>query len=406
MTHPNEPTFEDTQAASSPNPPSKTPAPSTTAESNSICESVAGMAANVTEAMTTAAQVGETLSKTAMHTATQMADATAQASQQLFDKATEEAGKILGLIGDNPVIKQILKVFRAEWLLSLVGQVDTTKVAQEVAKIQQEYPDETPNQIAHRIMTQKALQAGGIGLASSLLPGIAVALLAIDLVATTQLQAEMIYEIAAVYGLPLNDPARRGEVLAIFGLSLGGGEAVKAGLGLLRNVPVAGAVIGASTNAVMLYTLGYAACRFYESKVNPMSSPEAAEEIKQESEQYLEKALAQQVIMDQILVHMILASNPDQSWDDILPELKSLSLSQKSLEVIAAHIQSPQPLDNLLDQLDPDFAYPLLARCYTIAQLDCVTTSEEASLMQKIAGKFDIDLKKVDESFKEVMGNG
>ncbi len=35
-------------------------------------------------------------------------------------------------------------------------------------------------------------------------------------------------------------------------------------MGLLRNVPVAGAVIGASTNAAMIYALGYGACRFYE----------------------------------------------------------------------------------------------------------------------------------------------
>jgi uncharacterized protein (DUF697 family) len=54
----------------------------------------------------------------------------------------------------------------------------------------------------------------------------------------------------------------KGEVLTIFGLALGGNRAIKAGLELLQNTPVAGAVIGASSNAVMLYTVGYAACRF------------------------------------------------------------------------------------------------------------------------------------------------
>ncbi|BAT56273.1 hypothetical protein NOS3756_52760 [Nostoc sp. NIES-3756] len=32
-------------------------------------------------------------------------------------------------------------------------------------------------------------------------------------------------------------------------------------------MPLAGAVIGASSNAVMIYALGYTACQFYEAKV-------------------------------------------------------------------------------------------------------------------------------------------
>ncbi|MBD2308986.1 hypothetical protein H6G17_26330 [Chroococcidiopsis sp. FACHB-1243] len=47
--------------------------------------------------------------------------------------------------------------------------------------------------------------------------------------------------------MDLHDRARKGEVLAISGLALGGSNAVKAGLGFLRNVPLAGTLIGAST---------------------------------------------------------------------------------------------------------------------------------------------------------------
>jgi len=52
----------------------------------------------------------------------------------------------------------------------------------------------------------KATYAGG-GLASSILPGVALALLAVDLAATTQLQSEMVYQIAVAYGLD-KDPAQ------------------------------------------------------------------------------------------------------------------------------------------------------------------------------------------------------
>lgn len=245
-------------------------------------------------------------------------------------------------------------------------------------------------------MVDKATRAGGIGLASSILPGAALALLAVDLAATMQLQAEMVYQIAAAYGLELQDPARKGEVLGIFGLGLGGGKLMRAaGLGLLRNIPFAGAVIGASSNSAMLYSLGYAACRFYEAKQKSpaaVTTEETLADLKKQSENYLETAIAQQAVMDQILVHMILASHPEKSWKEILPDVKALNLSPTSLKAIAASIKSPQPLDALLDQLNRDFAVPLLAQCYRIALADGFKTAEETRVIEAIANKFDIDL--------------
>ena len=77
-------------------------------------------------------------------------------------------------------------------------------------------------------------------------------------------------------------------MLGIFGLGLGGGRLLKAaGLGLLRNIPFAGAVIGASADATMLYSLGYAACRFYESKLKSpadATSKETLQTLKQQSD--------------------------------------------------------------------------------------------------------------------------
>lgn len=248
-------------------------------------------------------------------------------------------------------------------------------------------------------MLDKATRAGGIGLATSMIPGAALALLAVDLAATTRLQAEMIYQIAAVYGLDLQDPARKGEVLGIFGLGLGGSRALRAaGLGLLRNVPFAGAAIGASSDAAMLYSLGYAACRFYEAKVKSpaeVTSKATLANLKEQSNKYLETAIAQQVVMDQILVHMIVATHPETTWEKILPQLKALNLSPTSLQAIAANIKSPLPLDTLLNQLNRDFAVPLLSQCYRIAQVNGVTTPDEARILEAISNKFNIDLNSI-----------
>jgi uncharacterized protein (DUF697 family) len=315
-------------------------------------------------------------------------------------QAPQGLGYVLNVVGDSPMLQELTKALKVDWLLKLIDQVDIVKAETHVKRLQQKYPNEKPSDITHRLMLEKSLYVGGSGFASSLVPGFATALLAVDLAASTALQAEMIYQIACAYGFDLKEPARKGEVVAIFGLSLGGSQAlkagssyaVKAGLGFLRNVPVAGAAIGASTNAVMLYAVGYAACRFYEAKLNPLTMEATLEASQSESENYLESAIAQEVTMDQILVHIVLAGNPGKTWEEILPELQALNLSPASLNAIAANIQSPLPLETLLAQINSDFAIPLLAQCHRIAQLDEVITPEEAKVIETITKNFDLKL--------------
>jgi hypothetical protein len=153
-----------------------------------------------------------------------------------FSETASGAGQALGYLNhipglNNPFVRRIASVLRLDWLLGMTNRVDAERVQATVRSLQQQYPQESPGEIAHRLMIKKAIDAGKIGFMSSLIPGVAVALLAIDLAATTALQTELVHEIAAAYGLNLHDPARKGEVLAIFGLALGGSNAVKAGLG-------------------------------------------------------------------------------------------------------------------------------------------------------------------------------
>lgn len=340
-----------------------------------------------------------------MDWATQMSQSTAKESQRLLEQTFEGAGRAVDFVGQQPWIRELSGAFRLNWLVDLLDRVDVDKATDVVRQLQQKYPQESPSQIAHHLMVEKAVYAGGMGLVSSLVPGEAAALLAVDLAATTAIQTEMVYQIAAAYGLDLHDPARRGEVLAIFGLALGGNQALRAGLGLLRNVPLAGAVIGASTNATMIYALGYGACRFYEAKLQdkPLDVlPEVVNDLRAESNQYLQDvAMTQQAIMDQILVHVILASYPDRNWEAILPNLAALQLSPASLEAIATHIRSPQPLDALLDQLNRDYATPLLAQCYRIAQFNNNSSPEETSILVQIADRFNLDLTEIERMVEQ-----
>lgn len=323
----------------------------------------------------------------------QFATETTQQAQQYLEQVTETSGTIMAGIAENPVLKFISQTFGKGWVHILLGAVDTEQAQQTVRNYQQQYPLETPNQIAHRLMVKKSIQAAGIGLATNLIPPLAVALFAIDLVSTTKLQAEMIYEIAAAYGLDLKETSRRGEVLAIFGLSLGSSMVLQTGLEFVEILPAIGPIVGASSNAVLLYGLGYAACRFYEAKLESKIDSGMAQTLQQESREYWKFAARQQVIMDQILAHMILASYPEKSWSDIVPELQKAQINPDAVNAIATHLETPIPLDSLLEQLDSDFASPLLAQCDRIAQINGQTTLAEQKILDAIAHKFNIDWK-------------
>jgi uncharacterized protein (DUF697 family) len=167
---------------------------------------------------------------------------------------------------EHPLTKYASKVPGINLLMTALGQVDVEQAQKEVNQLRQQYPLETSEQIAQRIMVDTAMKAGGIGLLTNFIPPLALTLFAVDIAAVTTLQAEMVYRIAAAYDFPLTDPTRRGEVLAIFGLSLGGSSALKVGLGIVELIPLVGAAVGASSNAGLIYTLGYAASQFYDTK--------------------------------------------------------------------------------------------------------------------------------------------
>jgi uncharacterized protein (DUF697 family) len=241
----------------------------------------------VSEAIATATQMAASAAKLASATVQVAADeitgttiavgkTVGPAAQRFVEQGTETVGKIVTPIAENPLIKFATKVPGINLLLSALGQVDVDKAQNEVDKLRQEYPLDAPEQLANRIIADTALKAGGIGLLTNFVPPLALTLFGIELAAITALQGEMVYRIAAAYGFSLKDPARRGEALAIFGLSVGGSGTLKLGLSFVELLPVIGTVVGASSNAALLYSLGYVACRFYEAKRNSLAQADVS----------------------------------------------------------------------------------------------------------------------------------
>jgi uncharacterized protein (DUF697 family) len=151
--------------------------------------------------------------------------------------------------------------------MAALGQVNIQRVELEVAELQRQFPAATPKELAQRIIGETAFKAAGIGLITNIAPPFAIMLLAVDIAAVTALQAEMTYRIAALYGFSLHDSTRRGEVLALWGLSFGGSGVLKAGLSLVEAIPVVGAGVGVASDAALLYSMGFVALQFYEAKL-------------------------------------------------------------------------------------------------------------------------------------------
>ncbi|MEM7593495.1 MAG: hypothetical protein AAF383_18610 [Cyanobacteria bacterium P01_A01_bin.83] len=309
--------------------------------------------------------------------------------QKVLEKTTVSTGQTLEWIASNPILTSADKVVGLDWLMTFLGKVDIKKIQANAEQMRSQYPEETANQIAQRLIVQKTWSGGRLGLLTNIVPPIAALFLGIELVATTKLQTEMIYEIAAAYGLDLNEPARRGEALAIFGLSLGA-DVLKTGLTVVEIIPGIGAVVGASTNAAILYVLGQTACRFYEGKISQADLPS----MQQKTDADWQIALNQSQIMDRILAHMVRASYPEQNWTEILPTIKEISPS--SVALIASNLAQPQNLSRLLEQLLPEFAPLTLNRCYEIAQSSGNITLAEQEILSQIAVKFNLDLSTLD----------
>jgi uncharacterized protein (DUF697 family) len=302
------------------------------------------------------------------------------------NQAKQTLSQAAQFVAESPLLEQI------------INHVDLVKAEEALERLQAKHPNETPAQISHRLMLEKAIYAGGTGLATSIVPGAIAALIAVDLAAVATLQAEMVYQISGAYGLDLRASERKSEVLAIFGLALGSGHAVRAGVTLLQATPVLGAAIGASSNAAMIYAVGYAACRFYEAKLQENSSEIAAIASAQASEAVLEDAIAQETAMDRVIVQLLRAGYPEKTWAELKPELEAANLSLASLEAIEAHFDAPESLDTLLNQISPDFAVPLLVQGQKIAQLDGIVNAEEAAILEQIRQTFQIDLAALLES--------
>lgn len=214
----------------------------------------------------TATKIMETMVATVDDLAAATGNTVIAPLQPFLEPATETAGRLVAPITNLPFIEYATALPGVKWLLAAVGQVNVEKVRLDVDELRQQYPQDSKRQLAQRVMADATVQAAGIGLITNFVSPVALVLTLVDIGAVAALQASMLYRIAAIYGYSPEDDARRGEVLAIWFVSSGGSSVLKSGLSAVETIPGVGAAIGVAADASLLYSVGYLACRYYETK--------------------------------------------------------------------------------------------------------------------------------------------
>lgn len=227
--------------------------PSSPQNPSTTLAQVAGFFSTVTEALQTSADTaGDTL---------------IELIYPAIEQATRLVGTTIAPVADIPFIKFATGVPGLSWLLAALGQVNADKVQREVAALRAEHPLDTDERLVQRVISTTTFRAAQVGLLTNIIPPVAVFLFALDIGAIAALQAEMIYKIAAIYGFSTADAERRGEVLAIWAVFTGCSGTLKSGLSFLEVLPGAGTVIGISSDATIIYGVGFLASRYYTVKL-------------------------------------------------------------------------------------------------------------------------------------------
>jgi WD40 repeat protein/uncharacterized protein (DUF697 family) len=311
--------------------------------------------------------------------------------------AANTAGTFLDQIKGNQQFQDFAKQPQIKPFLLALERVDIQSAQKHVQKIMRNHPDWNAKKVADQLILEKAFLLSTQGLVSSLVPGFAAGLMAVDLASSLVAQAELTYQIACAHAMDPHDPARKAEVLTILGLALGSGMALKFGVNFAaRNIPVAGALVGAGSNAVITYSVGFAAFQYYNAILSGKTQEQALEESQQASEQVFEEASVQESALDGILAHMILAGHPELSIEDIEQNLAQLPLEEASRTSISKHLKSLRDFDTLLMELQPEYGLVALAQAERLARSDAQVNPQEQKLLTQLEQRFQEQAEMLD----------
>lgn len=185
-------------------------------------------------------------------------------------------------------------------LAQAIDDTDEKAAAERVANLQARYPDDSAAELVNRLIMAKVRRTAVVGATTSaamVIPGVGTIAgltlgIAADFGITFKLQAELVLEIAALYGHTMTPEEKRRVVMLVTGLSAGTTTlAHRAGKNISRRVtarigskyvtkalPIVGMAASASTNAVMTYVIGQRAHAYFSLGPEAMNDWRASAE--------------------------------------------------------------------------------------------------------------------------------
>ncbi|MEZ4659880.1 MAG: DUF697 domain-containing protein [Caldilineaceae bacterium] len=167
-----------------------------------------------------------------------------------------------------------------------VNRADAKAARQRAEELAHSRPTATPDELVEILIRNKALQTGSVGALTSgaaIIPGVGTAVsltlgTVTDISMTFKMQAEMVLEIAAIYGHEFTDADQRNALLLVTGLSVGteqlmatGGAKLTAEVSerfaehsALRALPYLGVAASAGVNLLSTYIIGRRAQAYFK----------------------------------------------------------------------------------------------------------------------------------------------
>lgn len=170
-----------------------------------------------------------------------------------------------------------------QWIDESLLNLNLSEVSKSVERLKESYHGRSKRELAQIVITHKSIQAAGLT-ALNIIPraeDIFRGLFSLELSTVTKISAEMVYQIAEIYGYASELSRIQSDIWVSFGIALLGEKAIEIGISWLSYDRITSTAISAAAKALMIYAIGNAACVYYENYSQELSK------LKDESQSYL-----------------------------------------------------------------------------------------------------------------------
>jgi len=210
-----------------------------------------------------------------------------------------------------------------EWIAESIGEINFGAAEKSVNRLKSRSRNQTPYEIAHQLIIHKSLQAAGVELIADVVQTVNCilnGLQTIELPRLSKLAAEMIYQIADIYGFDAKATERKTEALYIFGFTLLSEKVVEAGIDWLKSGIALTKALKVGAKALMIYGIGHLACYYYkyksQYKFELVPSEDLVLQLNQISQDYFPENTSEEIVKDK-LTNEIYQAFPPISYDSL-----------------------------------------------------------------------------------------